>query len=45
MDYGKMIKILLLNHKFIKIQISGDENDLIDLLTTVIDLLTFKLNK
>jgi hypothetical protein len=38
MDYGKMIKILLLNHKFIKIQISGDENDLKDLLITVIDL-------
>lgn len=38
MDYGKMIKLLLPNNTFIKIQISGDENELKDLLSTVIDL-------
>ena len=38
MDYGKMIKLLLPNNKFINIQISGDENELKDLLSTVIDV-------
>ncbi len=37
MDYGRMIKLLLPTNKFIKIQISGDENELKDLLSTVID--------
>ena len=33
-----MIKLLLPNNKFINIQISGDENELKDLLSTVIDV-------
>ena len=37
MDYGKMIKLLLPNHKFINIQISGDEKELKDLLSTMIE--------
>ena len=37
MDNGRMIKLLLPTNKFIKIQISGDENELKDLLSTVID--------
>ena len=37
MDYGRMIKLLLPTNKFINIQISGDENELKDLLSTVID--------
>ena len=37
MDYGRMIKLLLPTNKFIKIQISGDENELKDLISTVIN--------
>ena len=37
MDNGRMIKLLLPTNKFINIQISGDENELKDLLSTVID--------